>query len=82
VAERRALLEEVNADGVAIVRMVLGAPDRGWSRAKDVEVLVELRQGQDEQLEWVVRCTAPTDSYGRPGAAAENAARCAMSAVR
>jgi hypothetical protein len=82
VAERRALLREVNADGVAVVRLVLGARHSGWSGRKTVEVLVKLGQGEDEVLAWVARCAAPTDSWGEPGPAAENAARCAMSAVR
>lgn len=77
-AERRALLAEAGASGVATVRLVVGATQGTWSPSQDVEVVVKLTAGDGERMVWASRCIAPSRSFTSARAAIEQAARCAM----
>lgn len=78
VSERKAVLAEAGADGVLVVRIVMGAETGVWAPDQTVEVTVKLSVVTGDTMAWAARCSASSNDFSTAAAALENAARCAM----
>lgn len=80
--ERQAVLNEAGADGVVMVRVIVGAQSSVWSQSQDVEVTLKLGVDAGDTMVWAARCVAPSGKFASAKAAVEHATRCAMSALK
>ena len=78
VTERKAVLAEAGADGVLVVRIVMGAQTGVWTPNQNVEVTVKLAVDSGDTMAWAARCSASSNDFSTAAAALENAARCTM----
>lgn len=78
VAERHELLQQVGADAVLSVRIVIGGTIGIWVPNQNVEVMVKLGVSQGDTMAWASRCMASSNDFTTVDAALEAAARCAI----
>jgi hypothetical protein len=77
-AERDEVMAQAGADGVLVVRVVVGAMELGWTPNQNVEVMVRLAVNKGDTMAWASRCMASSNDFSTVTAALENAARCAV----
>lgn len=78
VTERHELLQQVGADAVLSVRIVIGGTIGIWVPNQNVEVMVKLGVDQGDAMAWASRCMASSNDFTTVDAALEAAARCAI----
>ena len=78
IDERHEVLAGSGADGVLVVRIVVGGQVGVWVPNQNVEVTVRLGADQGDVMVWAARCTASSNDFSTVDAALENAARCAI----
>lgn len=78
VGERHELLQQVGADAVLSVRIIIGGTIGIWVPNQNVEVMVKLGVAQGDAMAWASRCMASSNDFTTVDAALEAAARCAI----
>lgn len=78
VTDRHQVLQEVGADAVVSVRIVVGGVMGVWVPNQNVEVMVKLGAQQGDAMAWASRCMASSNDFTTVDAALEAAARCAV----
>lgn len=78
VSERREVLAEAGADGVLVVRVVVGAENGVWAPDQHAEVMLKLAVDSGDTMAWASRCMASSNDFASVSAALESATRCAV----